>query len=148
MALASGPAGDVSAVVTVQGDDLEVVSNCPEWVTVRAVYEHLRWRGMPSWEQRAWLRADSRPRSSKPVWDGRGGLLTFGGKAWKFRVQSGPVGKLLGELQRLGWPTSVVLNFLGPEQVREAAMVLRKTRPDIQWSASTDGYLSWRVSHI
>ncbi len=54
--LATGIGGSVIAYVTVQDDELEIESNCPEWVSVREVYEHLRWKAMPGWEQQAWLR--------------------------------------------------------------------------------------------
>lgn len=58
LVLAVGPDGPVSALVEVQGDDLSIASNCPAWVDVREVYDHLRWRAMPSWEQQKWLRGE------------------------------------------------------------------------------------------
>lgn len=39
-------ADDITAEVTVCGDYLEIESNCPEWVDVRQIYDHLRWDGM------------------------------------------------------------------------------------------------------
>ena len=45
--------------MTAQGDDLDIETNYPEWVTARDIYEHLRWRSMPSWEQKAWLRCEA-----------------------------------------------------------------------------------------
>jgi hypothetical protein len=57
LVLASGPGGGVSAFVSVEGDGLDIISNCPEWVSVREVYEHLRWEAMPAWEQWECLRA-------------------------------------------------------------------------------------------
>lgn len=63
--LAPGLGGSVIANVIVQGDELDIASNCPEWVSVREVYEHLRWSAIPGWEQRAWLqttRYTSHPR--------------------------------------------------------------------------------------
>ena len=57
LVLASGPTGHITAIVTACGDGLEIESDCPEWVSVREVYEHLRWQAMPGWEQRASLRA-------------------------------------------------------------------------------------------
>jgi len=53
------PGDDIIADVTVYGDDLDIQSNCPEWVDVREVYYHLRWRTMPSWEQQALLRGEA-----------------------------------------------------------------------------------------
>jgi len=82
----------------------------------------------------------------KPVWDGNGGVLSFGNKMWKFRKQDGPVAHLLDRLERENWPRSVKLNYLDPDQVREAARVLRKTRPTINWSAESDGVLAWWLS--
>ena len=35
------------------GDEIEIATNCPEWVTLRDVYEHFRWNTMTSWEQHA-----------------------------------------------------------------------------------------------
>jgi hypothetical protein len=60
LVLGAGPGGPVSATVTVLGDDLELAPDCPEWVTVREVYEHLRWAAMPAWEQWAWLGSSGR----------------------------------------------------------------------------------------
>ncbi len=77
----------------------------------------------------------------KPVWDGK--ILSFGNKMWKFRKQDGPVAHLLDTFEKKGWPHSIVPNDLDPDQVREAAPVLRKTRPTIEWSASNDGQISW-----
>lgn len=53
--MASGGGDGVTASVRLCGDDLEIESNLPEWVSVREVYEHLRWHTMPSWEQEQWL---------------------------------------------------------------------------------------------
>jgi hypothetical protein len=55
--LASGPEGTITADIEMDGDEL-LIDNCPDWVDVREVYDHLRWRAMPSWEQRSWLRAE------------------------------------------------------------------------------------------
>jgi excisionase family DNA binding protein len=55
LTLASGYGGHVSARVRVCGDELEVDSNVPGWVSVREIYDHLRWKVMPGWEQVAWL---------------------------------------------------------------------------------------------
>jgi excisionase family DNA binding protein len=57
LVLASGPHGRLTATVAVRGDDLDIESNCPEWVTLREVYAHLRWHSMPDWEQRDQLGA-------------------------------------------------------------------------------------------
>jgi hypothetical protein len=81
----------------------------------------------------------------KPAWDGNSGVLSFGNKMWKFKLQDGPVVHLLGQLEKEGWPQSVRLAYLDPDQVREAARGLRKTRPTINWTASADGFLSWRL---
>jgi hypothetical protein len=81
----------------------------------------------------------------KPAWDGDSGVLSFGDKTWKFRLQDGPVVHLLDRLEEADWPRSVKLAYLDPDQVREAARVLRKTRPTINWTASADGFLSWRL---
>lgn len=146
LVLAVGPEGPVSALVEVQGDDLTIATNCPEWVDVREVYDHLRWRAMPLWEQQKWLQAMARPkRATKPTWDSNSGVLSLGDKSWKFRVQVGPTADLLDELHRQHWPRSVKVNGLWPEQVREAARKLRKTRPAIEWTATSDCYLSWRL---
>jgi hypothetical protein len=51
----SRPGDDIIADVTVFGDDLEIQSNCPEWVSVREIYEHLHWRSMLGWEQKVLL---------------------------------------------------------------------------------------------
>jgi excisionase family DNA binding protein len=40
----------------VAGDDIEIASNCPEWASLRQVYEHFRWNSMTSWEQQAAIR--------------------------------------------------------------------------------------------
>jgi hypothetical protein len=48
--------GQIVANIRIVGDDIEIVSNCPEWVTLREVYEHFRWNTMPSWEQRNVIR--------------------------------------------------------------------------------------------
>jgi hypothetical protein len=50
-------ADEITAEVTVCGDYLEIESNCPEWVDVRQIYDHLRWDGMPGWEQAEWIRS-------------------------------------------------------------------------------------------
>lgn len=81
----------------------------------------------------------------KPVWDGRGGVLSFGDKTWRFKLCNGPVVHLLDELERQKWPRSVHLKYLNSDQVREAAKGLRKTRPVLGWRSSDDGYLSWFV---
>ena len=67
LVLASGPSGPITAIVTACGDSLEIESNCPEWVSVHEVYEHLRWQAMPGWEQRAWLRAALLQNPSAPM---------------------------------------------------------------------------------
>ncbi len=51
--LGHGAGGPVVAQVVVAGNDIEIASNCPEWVTLREVYEHFRWNSMTSWEQQA-----------------------------------------------------------------------------------------------
>lgn len=51
--------GPITAHVRVLGDDVEIASNCPEWVTLREVYDQLRWSAMPSWEQRQVIRRHS-----------------------------------------------------------------------------------------
>ncbi len=53
--LASGGDGDIIAKIMICGDNLEIESNCPEWVDLREVYEHIHWRQIPAWEQRALL---------------------------------------------------------------------------------------------
>lgn len=53
------PGDDIIADVTVYGDDLDIQSNCPEWVDVREIYDHLHWQSRPSWEQEAWLRSEA-----------------------------------------------------------------------------------------
>lgn len=58
--LASGPYGHITATVAVRGDGLDIESNCPEWVSLRQVYEHLRWNAMPGWEQRDQFKAGHR----------------------------------------------------------------------------------------
>lgn len=60
LVLATGPHGRLTATVAVRGDDLEIESDCPEWVTLREVYAHLRWHSMPGWEQRDQLRVERR----------------------------------------------------------------------------------------
>lgn len=146
LVLAVGPEGPVSALVEVQGDDLSIATNCPEWVGIGEVYDHLRWRSMPFWEQRKWLQAMARPeRAKKPTWDSNSGVLSLGDKSWKFRVQVGPATDLLDELHRQKWPRSVKVNGLRYEQVRDAATKLKRTRPIIEWSASNDCFLSWRL---
>lgn len=61
---------DIVADVMVYGDELVIESNCPkeesDWITVREVYSHLRWRTMPVWEQKEWLRGTLRPASDAP----------------------------------------------------------------------------------
>jgi hypothetical protein len=61
---------DIVADVMVCGDELVLESNCPkeesDWITVREIYSHLRWRAMPVWEQKEWLRAVSRPAPATP----------------------------------------------------------------------------------
>jgi len=54
--LGGDPGGQIVAHVMVVGDDIEIASNCPEWVTLREVYEHFRWNSMASWEQHAAIR--------------------------------------------------------------------------------------------
>lgn len=56
LVLAAGPNGRLTATVAVRGDDLDIESDCPEWVTLREIYAHLRWHSMPGWEQRNHLR--------------------------------------------------------------------------------------------
>lgn len=46
--LGDGPGGRIVAQVTVAGDGIEIASNCPEWATLREVYEHFRWNTMTS----------------------------------------------------------------------------------------------------
>ncbi len=52
LALAHG----ITVDVTVCGDYLEIDSHCPEWVSVREIYEHLRWQAIPEWEKDEWFR--------------------------------------------------------------------------------------------
>lgn len=47
---------DIITDVTVYGDDLDIQTNCPDCITVHEIYDHLRWRAMPSWEQKEWIR--------------------------------------------------------------------------------------------
>ena len=54
--LGHGTGGPVVAQVVVAGNDIEIASNCPEWVTLRDVYEHFRWNSMTSWEQQVAIR--------------------------------------------------------------------------------------------
>lgn len=54
--LGGNPGGQIVAHVRVVGDDIEIASNCPEWVTLREVYEHFRWKSMTSWEQQTAIR--------------------------------------------------------------------------------------------
>ncbi len=54
--LGNGKGGQVVAHVMVAGDDIEIASNCPEWATLREVYDHFRWNSMTSWEQKAAIR--------------------------------------------------------------------------------------------
>lgn len=54
--LGGDPGGQIVAHVMVYGDDIEIASNCPEWATLREVYEHFRWNSMTSWEQQAAIR--------------------------------------------------------------------------------------------
>ena len=56
LVLASGTDGHISATVAVRGESLDIESNYPEWVSLREVYEHLRWNAMPGWEQREHFR--------------------------------------------------------------------------------------------
>ncbi len=60
LVLASGTDGHITATVAVRGDGLDMESNCPEWVSLRQVYEHLRWNAMPGWEQRDQFKAGHR----------------------------------------------------------------------------------------
>jgi len=53
--MASGEGVAITASVCVSGGDLEIESDLPEWISVREVYEHLRWCAMPRWEQERWL---------------------------------------------------------------------------------------------
>jgi excisionase family DNA binding protein len=46
----------ISALVMAVGDEIEIATNCPEWVTLREVYEYFRWNTMTSWEQHAAIR--------------------------------------------------------------------------------------------
>jgi excisionase family DNA binding protein len=64
--MASGGGDEITASVRLCGDDLEIESNLPEWVSVREVYEHLRWIVMPSWEQEQWLGIRSGSRRVSP----------------------------------------------------------------------------------
>lgn len=61
---------DIVVDVMVCGDELVIESNCPneesDWITVREIYGHLRWRAMPVWEQKEWLRAVLRPAPVTP----------------------------------------------------------------------------------
>lgn len=41
LVLASGFDGDIVVQVEVQGDNIAITSNCPEWVNVGEVYDHL-----------------------------------------------------------------------------------------------------------
>jgi excisionase family DNA binding protein len=49
--------GWINAHVRVMGDDIEIISDWPEWVTLREVYCQLRWDAMPGWEQTVMLRS-------------------------------------------------------------------------------------------
>lgn len=60
-------ADDITAEVTVCGDFLEIESNCPEWVDVRQVYDHLRWDQMPGWEQAEWIRSVAAIAAPTPI---------------------------------------------------------------------------------
>ena len=66
LVLASGVGGDIIATVIVHGDDIVIDSRFPEWVSVREVYEHVRWRAMPGWEQRAWLHTATSRQTPDP----------------------------------------------------------------------------------
>jgi len=76
-----------------------------------------------------------------PRWTGK--LLLWRANKWRFRNQDGPVRDLLDALEKGNWPLWVKLNDLDPDRIHEAAKVLRKTRPHIDWHASNDGTLSW-----
>ncbi len=54
--LGGDPGSQIVAHVMVSGYDIEIASNCPEWATLREVYEHFRWNSMTSWEQQAAIR--------------------------------------------------------------------------------------------
>jgi excisionase family DNA binding protein len=64
--MATGGGYEITASVRLCGDDLEIESNLSEWVSVREVYEHLRWNAMPSWEQEQWLGIGSGSRRVSP----------------------------------------------------------------------------------
>lgn len=86
-------------------------------------------------------RTNPRAFMATPRWTGK--LLVWRANQWRFRNQNGPVRDLLAALEKGKWPPSVKLNHLNPDQVHEAAKVLRKTKPLITWHASNDGTLSW-----
>lgn len=58
---------DIIVDVMVLGDELVIESNCPkeesDWINVKEIYHHVRWRTMPAWEQKEWLRATYRRES-------------------------------------------------------------------------------------
>ncbi len=66
VALGGDSTGRTTAHVRVLGDDIEIVSNDPEWVTLREVYGQLRWDSMPGWEQTAMLRS-GQPHTKVPA---------------------------------------------------------------------------------
>ena len=59
--LGGGSGGQVVAHVMVARDGIEIASNCPEWASLREVYEHFRWNSMTSWEQQAAIRPTGGP---------------------------------------------------------------------------------------
>lgn len=65
--LGHGTGGPVVAQVVVAGNDIEIASNCPEWVTLREVYEHFRWNSMTSWEQQAAIRPAGEQAATSPA---------------------------------------------------------------------------------
>lgn len=83
----------------------------------------------------------------KPTWSHDAGLLVFGNENWPFRRDhDGPLVALFDELEKHGWPASIRLPHLDPEQVRDVAKALRKkTHPHLYWKAESDGTLVWFV---
>jgi hypothetical protein len=81
----------------------------------------------------------------KPRWDSM--WLVWRGHKWRFRNQAkGPVRDSLNALESRGWPLSVELSHLDPDQVREAARSLNaktwKKIRCIHWRSS-GRILSW-----
>jgi hypothetical protein len=92
-------------------------------------------------------RAPRRPVPGRvPSLDRHAGLLILEDHTWPIQKREGPTQELLNALHDCGFQLSVRLPWLTPDQVREAAKVLRKkTMPIINWHASVDGTLSWSL---